>query len=341
MRRTLSWLLLVLMIAAGCRAGSPGPAPETGTLPEPAPQSESPPVQRPTTSTPPTPLPANEVQLPATPPSVSLEPAEVLQGDLAVLRFDRPVEGEVKVVVEGLSEQPKVYRLEGKPVAFLGFPAATREGSYPVQVTWPDGSWEGSVTVVRKEFTEDRLVVTEEQQAVYFDPRQQEEWKKVFRVRSRSEERPLWRGAFRVPLDGDLKVTTYFGEIRFVNGVETGRHSGMDFGAPTGTPILAPARGKVVLAEELIVTGWTIIIDHGFNLFTAYYHLDQVGVSPAEWVDPGQPIGTVGNTGFSTGPHLHWTATIGNLPVDPWPLTQSPVMGIRPLSQRAPADLEE
>lgn len=279
--------------------------------------------------------------MPATPPSIAVQPPRVLQGDIAVLSFDRSVQGEVKVSVEGLNEQPKVFRLEGKPVAFIGFPAGAKPGAYPVSATWPGGSWTGEIEVIHKRFTEDRLLVTEAQESVYYDPRQEEQWRKVFRLRSTSEERPLWRGAFRVPLEGDLRVTTYFGEIRFVNGVETGRHSGMDFGAPIGTPILAPARGKVILAENLIVTGWTIIIDHGMNLFTTYYHCERLDALPGDSVEPGDVIGIVGSTGFSTGPHLHWTATIGNTPVDPWPLTLGPVMGVLPLSERLPESLKE
>ncbi|MFZ5814626.1 MAG: M23 family metallopeptidase [Bacillota bacterium] len=332
MRRSPTWLLgllAVLLLAAGCRAGPPA---------EPERPPEEP--QRPQVSTPPTPLPAPKLQLPETPPSATILPPQVLQGEIAILALDRPVAGEVKVAVEGLQEQPRPFRREGRPVAFLGFPANARPGSYPVRVTWPGGAWEGSVEVLPKRFTEDRLVVTEEQRQLYYDPRQQEEWKRVFQLRSITEPHPLWSGPFRPPLEGELKVTTYFGEIRFVNGVETGRHSGMDFGAPTGTPILAPARGRVVLAEPLIVTGWTIIIDHGMNLFTTYYHCDRVDVKPGDWVEPGQAIGTVGNTGFSTGPHLHWTATIGNTPVNPWPLTEG-VLEVLPLRERQPWEQEE
>lgn len=324
MHRSVPWLLTLLLLMAGCAA----------KLPQPAPPAAEPKAN----STPPAPPPAPPVQLPKTPPQVTLEPAQVRQGDMALLRLDQPVKGELTITVEGLSEQPKPFSYSGRPVAFVGVPAAAKVGSYPVKVTWPDGSWEGALEVVAKSFTEDRLVVTEEQQELYFDPRQQAEWAKVFRLRSQSEERPLWRAPFLVPLAGEAPITTYFGEIRFVNGVETGRHSGMDFGVPTGTPILAPAPGKVLLAESLIVTGHTVIIDHGMNLFTTYYHMDRTDVVPDQWVTQGEVIGTVGNTGFSTGPHLHWTATIGNTPVDPWPLTQRSPLSIEPIRDRTPPE---
>lgn len=336
MRRPFGWLLVVALLIGGCRTG-PSPADKAGQPPGVSDR------ERPPTSTPPTSLPAKNGQLPDTtpavlpppvPPTVVIEPAQVLQGNFAILQFDRAVKGDVTVAVTGLSEQPRLFRLEGRPVAFVGFPANARTGPYPVAVTWPGGSWAGKVEVMPKRFTEDRLVVTEEQKDLYYDPRQEAEWKKVFQVRSQSAPRPLWQGPFRTPLAGEPTITTYFGEIRFVNGVETGRHSGMDFGAETGTPILAPARGKVVLAERLIVTGWTIIIDHGLNLYTTYYHCDRVDVSPGSWVEPEAQIGTVGSTGFSTGPHLHWTATIGNTPVDPWPLTQGALPAERPSPER-------
>lgn len=308
--------LLLLALLAGC--ARPAPAPQ-----EPAPPAPPAPQQAVTPPPPP----------PPKPPRVEIDPPRVLQGDFATLRLDKPVAGEVKVQVEGLWEQPKFFRHQGRPVAFIGFPAASRVGSYPVTVTWEGGEWTGSIEVLRKQFTEDRLIVTEQQEQVYFDPRSAEEWARVFKLRGESHPEPYWYGPFRPPLEGALKITTYFGEIRFVNGKETGRHSGMDFGAPTGTPILAPARGRVILAEKLIVSGWTVIIDHGQNLFTAYYHCETLAVKPGDMLQTGDVIGTVGSTGFSTGPHLHWTATIGNTPVDPWPLTQAPPLGLGAASE--------
>lgn len=316
MLRPALLLLTLCLLLAGC-AGKPDVPPPASS----APQMNG-------DSTPLAPLPAQAESLPETPPAITLEPAQVLQGDFAVLRIDRPLPGEVSLHVEGLQEQPQLYLLDRAPFALIGFPANAATGHYPVALTWEGGSWEGSLEVIHKEFTVDRLEVTEEQESVYYDPRQAEEWERLYRLRSTSQREPLWRGPFRKPLDGELIITTYFGEIRVVNGVETGRHSGMDFGAPTGTPILAPARGKVVLAEELIVSGRTIVLDHGLNLFTAYYHCEELQVAPGDWVEAGQQIGLVGSTGFSTGPHLHWTATIGNTPVDPWPLTEGRLAGL-------------
>lgn len=310
-------LTLLALVTAGCTA-RPAPPPAPPPAEAPSPQAEPPPPQ---------PKPA---------PSVSILPKTLLQGDFATLRVEGAPDG-TKVAVKGLNEQPKVYSWYGDAVAFVGFPAAARPAAYQVTVTWEGGEWHGEINVVQKRFTEDRLVVTEEQQAVYFDPRQAVEWARVFQLRAASSPSPLWRGPFELPLRENASITTYFGEIRFVNGVETGRHSGMDFGTPTGTLVYAPAGGRVIFAEKMIVTGNTVIIDHGYSLFTAYYHCDKLLVKPGDEVNPGTQIATVGSTGFSTGPHLHWTATIGNTPVDPWPLTQRPPLGLYPL----PADRPE
>lgn len=325
--------LLLLVALSGCaawpgRSEPPAEAAKAPEVPTPSGGTTPPPFDNTTES--------KESPIPKTPsPEVRLDPPEVLQGDLTILRLRAVPEG-AEAKVDELAEQPQIFPLFGEQVAFIGVPAAARPGEYPVEVRWPGGEWLGKLNVVRKSFTEDRLVVTEEQTAIYYDPRQAEEWRRLNLLRRQSHPEPLWRGAFAVPLSGTLKVTTYFGEIRFVNGVETGRHSGMDFGVPTGTPILAPARGRVLMAERLIVTGWTILIDHGMGLFTLYFHCDSVDVKPGDLVESGDQIGRVGSTGFSTGPHLHWTASIGNVPVDPWPLTQRPPLGLWPIDEVLP-----
>jgi murein DD-endopeptidase MepM/ murein hydrolase activator NlpD len=340
---TLAALCLAVLLA-GCSSAPRTPAPpaapaEPGPLSPPGPATKPGAAAKsgPSPSTAPVPpsgptagaRPSAGGELPAT-PMMTVTPPQVDQGAVAVLTLEGQVPEPVSVQVEGLWEQPRLYRYRDRWVAFLGFPAAAPPGSYPVQVRWNGGERQGAVVVRQKAFPEDRLVVSPDQEATFYDPRQEDEWRRVFALRSRSLSRPYWTGPFRPPLDGPLEVTTQFGEIRFVNGQETGRHSGMDFGAPTGTPILAPAPGKVILAEKLIVSGWTIIIDHGLSLFTTYYHCDSLAVRPGDWVETGQVIGRVGSTGFSTGPHLHWTATIGNIPVDPWPLTQASPLGVVP-----------
>lgn len=126
---------------------------------------------------------------------------------------------------------------------------------------------------------------------------------------------PLWDGSFIWPVKG--RISTGFGRIRYVNNIENGRHSGIDIVSPTGTPVLASNRGRVVYAGNLNVTGLTVMLHHGLNLFTSYCHLSAIAVKQGDMVEKGEVLGKVGSTGLSTGPHLHLTFKIDEVSIDP------------------------
>ena len=126
---------------------------------------------------------------------------------------------------------------------------------------------------------------------------------------------PLWEGAFIWPVKG--RISTGFGRIRYVNDIDNGRHSGLDIVSPTGTPVLAVNRGRVVYAGNLHVTGLTVMLHHGLNLFTSYCHLSAIGVKQGDLIEKGSILGKVGSTGLSTGPHLHLTFKIDEVSIDP------------------------
>lgn len=126
----------------------------------------------------------------------------------------------------------------------------------------------------------------------------------------------LWSGAFILPVDGP--VTTAFGTARSYNGgPPTNNHSGTDFAADTGTPVLAANAGRVAFAGALTVRGDSVIIDHGAGVFTAYHHLSRIDVVEGQAVAQGAIIGAVGMTGLATGPHLHWELVVHGTNVDP------------------------
>ena len=113
-------------------------------------------------------------------------------------------------------------------------------------------------------------------------------------------------------------VTSGFGFRRFSHRSNRGRlHKGMDIAAPIGTPIVAPAAGKVVFVGTKNGYGNTVIIDHGDHVHTLYAHNSFIKVSEGETVSKGQEISRVGISGHSTGPHLHYEVRIDGHPVDP------------------------
>jgi len=124
-------------------------------------------------------------------------------------------------------------------------------------------------------------------------------------VRNQSEPSRYYTEGFILPVKG--RLTTEFGETRYVNDFPTSyRHLGLDIAAPAGTEVKAANRGKVVLARSFILTGNTVMIDHGEGIFSVYHHLLNLSVKAGEIAERGQKIGEVGSTGFSTGAHLHF-----------------------------------
>ena len=120
---------------------------------------------------------------------------------------------------------------------------------------------------------------------------------------------------FISPVDG--VVTGIFGTQRYYNGVKGNYHNGHDRAADTGTPIYAPSKGKVILTGHYYYNGKFVMINHGNNLISLFLHMDYINVSKNTIVEKGQLIGTVGNTGLSTGPHLHWSVLLNNSYINP------------------------
>jgi murein DD-endopeptidase MepM/ murein hydrolase activator NlpD len=126
----------------------------------------------------------------------------------------------------------------------------------------------------------------------------------------------LWRGPFRTPVEGG-QPTGGYGLRRLINGQPRSPHTGYDWAAPAGTPVLAANAGRVVLVAEHFFAGRNVMLDHGLGLFTLYFHLTEARVAAGESVEAGQIIGTVGATGRVTGPHLHFAVLLGGARVDP------------------------
>jgi len=126
---------------------------------------------------------------------------------------------------------------------------------------------------------------------------------------------PLWAGGFGRPTAG--AVISLFGARSVYNGQPRSPHRGVDLRGATGTPVVAPAAGTVVLADDLYFSGSTVVIDHGLGVHSMLGHLSRIDVREGASLARGDAVGAIGATGRVTGPHLHWTLRIGATSVDP------------------------
>jgi murein DD-endopeptidase MepM/ murein hydrolase activator NlpD len=143
------------------------------------------------------------------------------------------------------------------------------------------------------------------------------------------------QGLMRTPVDG-ARLSSGFGMRTHPILGFSRLHRGVDFAAPTGTPVLASAAGRIVRAGWGGGYGNMIDIDHGRGIVTRYAHLSRMDVRVGQQVNQGQRIGAVGSTGMSTGPHLHYEVIRNGQPIDPRSnrlLVQGPVLSGQDLAR--------
>lgn len=112
-------------------------------------------------------------------------------------------------------------------------------------------------------------------------------------------------------------ITAPFGDLRTFNGKKQSQHYGTDIDGRIGDPIKAANDGVVVMSRDNYAAGRTVLIHHGADIYSAYFHLTEIQVKEGQRVKQGEQIGTVGKSGRVTGPHLHWSVKVGGLYVDP------------------------
>jgi murein DD-endopeptidase MepM/ murein hydrolase activator NlpD len=217
----------------------------------------------------------------------------------------------------------QTYHLQpvsGEYVRFIPVPISMKPAVYTVQSA--DRTKKALLTVAPKKFAVDSITVSKEMNSMRQNTaRIAADQKKINLARSQSANTAYFTDKFQMPAVG--RLTTPYGYQRIVNGQPASRHLAIDIANKQGTPVVASNNGKVVLAESLYLTGNTIMMDHGLNLFSSYGHLSKIEVKAGQFVKKGQIIGRVGSTGFSTGPHLHYAMLIGNTFINPNPFFEA------------------
>ncbi len=123
-------------------------------------------------------------------------------------------------------------------------------------------------------------------------------------------------GPWQQPASG--RISGIYGSQRILNGVPGSTHLGLDIAAPTGDPVLAAADGQVSLVhQDMVLSGKTVLIDHGQGVSTVYIHMSEIAVAEGQAVKRGERIGSIGATGRASGPHLHWGLNWFEVKLDP------------------------
>lgn len=240
--------------------------------------------------------------------------------------LNHPVPGGVAVVPLGSEAQAPTARYQDKPVlvvreegkrwiAIVGIPLKSQPGPHQLQVS--DGRTLG-FTVGSKHYREQHIKLKNGRQVNPLAEdmarinRELAEQTRAYQTFSPAQPSNL---LFDKPVEGPL--SSPFGLRRFFNGEERNPHSGLDFAVGAGTPIKAPAAGKVILVGNYFFNGNTVFVDHGQGLISMFCHMSKVDVRLGQSLPRGGIVGRVGATGRATGPHMHWNVSLNDARVDP------------------------
>lgn len=203
-----------------------------------------------------------------------------------------------------------------------GIPLFTEAGIYPLTLVATDvntgvtSSFEFNLEVIAGPYGREQINLLAGRDGL-LDPAVEESELNILRSVMAPLTKPRhFDGPMGLPAAATI-ISPYGTRRSYNNGPFDRSHSGTDFAGAPGTPVLATAPGRVVLADILNVRGLATVIDHGWGIYTGYWHQAQQNVQVGEFVTSGQVIGTIGATGRVTGAHLHWELWVGSVAVDP------------------------
>ncbi|MFN8404465.1 MAG: peptidoglycan DD-metalloendopeptidase family protein [Anaerolineales bacterium] len=272
----------------------------------------------------------NATGLPSAFLSASISPLPMVQGSTEVIRLK--TQDGVVASATLIDKSLHFFPLNGEQVALQGIDALLEPGIYPLRIeaTLPSGetqSFEQMIVVASGGYLSEDIPLNDPST---LDPAVTEpEMQNLLAITAPATPTMFWNGIFTSPAADPNCLNSRFGTRRVYEVINSdiklnGYHSGLDFCGGEGLPIVAPAAGKVVFAAPLAVRGNATIIDHGWGVYSGFWHQSQIQVNVGDMVEQGQVIGLVGGTGRVTGPHLHWEVWVNGIQVNPFDwLTQA------------------
>ncbi|NLK46359.1 MAG: M23 family metallopeptidase [Treponema sp.] len=222
------------------------------------------------------------------------------------------------------------YALKNKPdtyLCLLPVDSMLKAGEFNLKIngTFDNVSFsnEYPLTILHKDFLSETLELNESNTAIKTDSsdKRKNQIAKLNNILfTVNTDAQYMNRTFSFPVTSKRR-TAFYGDRRvyaYSNGnSSTSVHFGHDYGVPTGTVVSACANGKVVMAEDRITTGWSVVIEHMPGLYSLYYHMSKLDVEVNQIVKQGEHLGLSGATGLATGPHLHWEVRLLGTAVDP------------------------
>jgi len=255
--------------------------------------------------------------------SAGIEPLPLVQGGTEVIR----AQAQEGVSISGmLVDKPlHFFQANGGQVAMQGIHALLEPGVYPllIEATLPDGSkqsFEQMVLVTAGDYLSEDIPLNDPStlDPVVTEP----ELSNIIALTGPFTPNRYWNGIFISPAVDPECFTSRYGTRRTYKVINSdielaGFHTGLDFCGGEGLQIFAPAPGKVVFAAPLTVRGNATIIDHGWGVYSGFWHQSEILVNVGDMVEQGQVVGLVGGTGRVTGAHLHWEVWVNGVQADP------------------------
>jgi len=254
--------------------------------------------------------------------NAGISPLPIVQGGTEIVKLQLE---EGATASGSLADYPLHFFVDGNEQAALqGIHALLDTGVYPIKLeaNMPDGS---------KQSFEQMILVTSGNyysETVYVDPNTidpavtEPENQQLISITNLVSGTKYWNGVFTSPAVYPDEFTSFYGTRRTYKGLNSdltiqGFHSGLDFAGGEGLQIFAPAPGVVVFSGPLTVRGNATVIDHGWGVYSGFWHQSETFVQVGDYVDQGQVIGLVGGTGRVTGAHLHWEVWVNGVQVNP------------------------
>ena len=251
---------------------------------------------------------------------VAIQPASPRQGDtISILTTSQIGASERPTVTINGTPYPTFMVSDNRYRTFVPTSPLHTVGRYVIQVAGADGTRNPAVWLSDRAFGTQRITLPPGRDNLGTDY----EFDQVSAFKQIISDEKYWSGPFLRPSQG--RVSSEYGVRRYYNGVfaQDYYHRGVDYAAPMGAPVIAPAAGRVALVGQVSdgfeLHGNTIGLDHGQGVASIFIHLNSIDVQVGDFVEAGQTIGTIGTTGASTGPHLHWGLYVNGVAVDPAP----------------------